>query len=93
MKKFNFLICYDISDSKRLAKVARNLEKVAIRIQKSIFYYMDGSVDDIKKISKILEESIDPEFDDVRIYKVDKYNSINLRSAIDLKQPNIIGAR
>ena len=40
MKKFNFLICYDISDEKRLAKVAKELEKVSIRIQKSIFFFL-----------------------------------------------------
>ena len=90
MKKFNALICYDIADSKRLAKVARNLEKVSIRIQKSIFYYMDARAEDIKNIVKILEEIIDKNEDDVRIYKVDKNSSINLKKGINLIKPNII---
>jgi len=91
MKKFNALICYDIADPKRLAKVARSLEKIAIRIQKSIFYYMEASTDDIKNIVRILENIIDDEKDDIRIYKVDKNSSINLNGAIDLKKPNLIG--
>ncbi|WP_434580262.1 CRISPR-associated endonuclease Cas2 [Sulfurimonas sp. NW15] len=90
MKKFNALVCYDIADSKRLAKVAKVLEKVSIRIQKSIFYLMDTTTNEIKEIAKILEEIIDEEYDDVRIYKVDKSSSLHLKSAIDLKQPNII---
>ncbi len=90
MKKFNALICYDIADKKRLAKVARNLEKVSIRIQKSIFYYIDATVNDIQEIVKILVDIIDDEKDDIRIYKVDKNSSINLKSGINLKKPNII---
>lgn len=79
-----------MGDKKRLAKVARSLEKIAIRIQKSVFYYMDCSIDDIKDIVKILEDIIKIEDDDIRIYKVDKYGSINLKSAINLIKPNII---
>jgi len=90
MKKFNALICYDIADNKRLAKVAKNLEKVSIRIQKSIFYYIEATTDDIKEIVEILNEIIDKEEDDVRIYKVDKNTSIHLKHAINLKKPNII---
>ena len=90
MKKFNALICYDISNPKRLAKIARNLEKVSIRIQKSIFYYVDARAEDIKNIVKILEEIIDKNEDDVRIYKVDKNSSINLKKGINLRKPNII---
>jgi len=90
MKKFNALICYDIADKKRLAKIARNLEKVSIRIQKSLFYYMDATVDDIKMITMIIENIIDDNEDDVRIYKIDKNSSINLQQGINLKKPNII---
>lgn len=90
MKKYNALICYDIADPKRLAKVSRNLEKVAIRIQKSIFYYMEASPDDIKDIVNFIENVIDHKEDDVRIYKVDKKASIHLCSGIDLNQPNLI---
>lgn len=90
MKKFNFLICYDIADSKRLVKIAKNLEKVSIRIQKSIFYYMEATAKDIEQIVSIIEEIINRDEDDVRVYKVDKNLSINLKHGIDLKKPNII---
>jgi len=90
MKKFNFLICYDISDKKRLVKVAKSLEKIAIRIQNSVFYYMDCSIDNIKDIVSTLENIINIEEDDIRIYKVDKYGSINLKSAINLKKDILI---
>ncbi len=90
MKKFDFLVCYDIADAKRLSKVAKTLEKEAIRIQKSIFYYLDGSVDEIEELVKTLEQIIDADSDDIRIYRVDKHGSFHLRSGIDLKQPNTI---
>ena len=90
MKKFNFLICYDIADSKRLTKIAKNLENVSIRIQKSIFYYMEATAKDIEQIVSIIEEIINKDEDDVRVYKVDKNLSINLKRGINLKQPNII---
>ena len=90
MKKLNFLICYDIADTKRLAKIAKNLEKVSIRIQKSIFYYMGATAKDIEQIVSIIEDIINKDEDDVRVYKVDKNLSINLKHGIDLKKPNII---
>ena len=40
MKRFDFLVCYDIADAKRLRKVAKLLEKEAIRIQKSQFFML-----------------------------------------------------
>lgn len=91
MKKFNFLICYDIADAKRLSKVAKSLEKEAIRIQKSIFYYMQATKEDIKEMVSTLELIICKDEDDIRIYKVDIYSSLHLKSAINLKKPNIIG--
>ncbi len=37
MKEKHYLIIYDISDEKRLRKVAKLLEQYAIRVQKSVF--------------------------------------------------------
>jgi CRISPR-associated protein Cas2 len=90
MKKFNFLICYDIADPKRLAKIAKNLEKVSIRIQKSIFYYVEATARDIEQTVMMIEQIINNDEDDVRVYKIDKNSSINLKKGIDLKKPNII---
>ena len=90
MKIYNFLICYDISDDKRLKKVAKILEQNAIRIQKSIFFYQVGLNSELKNIIKSINENISKD-DDVRIYKIDINNSLSINSAINLKKPNIIG--
>ncbi len=92
MKLFNFIVAYDIADAKRLKKVAKSLEKVAIRIQYSVFFYKDASKDELKNLVNTLESIIDHEKDDIRIYKANISKSLHLKSAINLKQPNIIGA-
>lgn len=90
MKKFNFLICYDIGDSKRLRKVAKYLESEAIRIQKSIFFAQHFSSDEVKILVSTLDSIINQDEDDIRVYKVDKNKSIHLQNGVDLKQPNLI---
>lgn len=90
MKKFNFLICYDISNEKRLQKIARTLEKVAIRIQKSVFFYNDATKLEIEFLVNDLNELIDKKYDDIRIYKIDIENSLHFSSGLDLKNPLII---
>lgn len=90
MKTYNYLVCYDISDDKRLRKVARILEQSAIRIQKSIFLYQIGLSYNLNELVSSLLEQITNE-DDVRIYKIDINTSLSINSAIDLKKPNIIG--
>ncbi len=91
MKDFNFLVCYDIADPKRLAKIAKLLENNGIRIQKSIFFCPSFSKKNLKELSFKIEEIIDNDADDVRIYQIDIHHSIHLNSAVDLKNPNIIG--
>jgi CRISPR-associated protein Cas2 len=91
MKTLDFIICYDISNPARLRKISRLLEKVAIRIQKSIFFYPKCSSQNLSLIIEQIEKIIDQNQDDVRIYKVYVNKSINLRSAIDLKYPIIAG--
>lgn len=59
MKRFNFLICYDISDIKRLRKIAKLLESLTIRIQYSIYYYMDVSAVEMKDVIKELNDLMD----------------------------------
>jgi len=93
MKRFHFLVCYDIADVKRLRKVAKLLETLAMRIQKSIFYYMDASSTDIKQLVQMLNKTIDHKEDDIRIYKIDIHSSISLESAINLKKPHIVGEK
>jgi CRISPR-associated protein Cas2 len=90
MQKFNFLICYDIADKKRLSKIAKLLEKTSIRIQKSIFYYPKANINDIKTLSLNLSKLLNEKEDDLRIYQIDIEKSLHLNSAISLKKPNII---
>lgn len=90
MKKFDFILCYDISDKKRLSKVAKYLESQAIRIQKSIFLFKNESKESllcsIEKVSSIINEKDD----DVRVYKISISKSLSLYNAIKLDNPIII---
>ena len=54
----NWLIIYDISDKKRLARVARILTKYAVRVQHSIY---EMSIDDYKM--KVIRKQIISEID------------------------------
>ena len=67
-KRRLYLICYDISeDPKRLARVARYLEKFAFRVQYSVFVgsFFEHS---LAGVLRGLEGIIDPRKDDVRCY-------------------------
>lgn len=90
MKTYSFVIAYDIADAKRLRKVAKALEKVALRIQNSIFLYKDTTKEELQNIVEILQKIIDNEKDDVRIYKANLQKSFHLQSGIDLQFPSII---
>jgi CRISPR-associated endonuclease Cas2 len=87
MKKFDFVIGYDISSPKRLRKLAVLLEKVAIRIQYSLFLYPDVTKDDLNRVVEKILEIIDEKEDDVRIYRVNTLRSLNLMSGFDLTHP------
>ena len=54
--KKDYLICYDISDERRLAKLARYLEKVSLRIQYSIFLLPKTTT---KELQNIIDEMLD----------------------------------
>ena len=89
MKKSDYLVCYDIADPKRLAKLARFLEKRAFRIQYSVFFAPKKSKEDIYRLAQEITEFIEPQEDDVRIYKIKNYGII-LGKAYDLSQIFII---
>jgi len=61
-KRDIFLICYDISDDKKRNKIVRELLKVGIRTQYSVF---EGKLSEkdldktIKTISKIIDDKTD----------------------------------
>jgi CRISPR-associated protein Cas2 len=89
MRKFNAIICYDISNKQRLSKIAKFLEQHTIRIQLSVFFYPECSKDDIVFIINEILNIIDKDEDDVRIYKVDIKKSININNATNLSNPQI----
>jgi CRISPR-associated protein Cas2 len=68
----DFLVAYDIKDNKRLAKFARRMEKIGIRIEYSLFFVPNISENEMVEIVFKLNELLEDE-DDVRIYKVKDY--------------------
>ena len=97
MYKKDYLICYDIAlikendikGQKRLNKVAKYLEKVAFRIQYSIFYLPSASKDELEEIVSNLKELISTKYDDVKIYTI-KNNGYKAGIATDLNEPFIL---
>ena len=61
------LVCYDIVENRRRARVARQLVGYLTRVQKSVF---EGTLGDerLEPLRRMLLEEIDPATDTVRIY-------------------------
>ncbi|BCD68467.1 CRISPR-associated endonuclease Cas2 [Nitratiruptor sp. YY09-18] len=89
MQKNDYLVCYDISDPKRLRRVARYLEGECIRIQYSVFIAKSVTKERIYTIADRLNELIDSKEDDVRIYKI-KDKGIAMGVAFDLDEIFVI---
>jgi len=68
----DFLVAYDIKDNKRLAKFARRMERVGVRIEYSIFFVPSITKEEMSEIAIELNKLLEDE-DDVRIYKVTDY--------------------
>lgn len=86
MKTDRYLICYDISDQKRLAKLARTLDKIAYRIQYSIYLLENASKSEVLALADEIMEIIDEKADDVRIYRI-KNSGLRAGCAVDLDNP------
>ncbi len=72
-----YLICYDISDSKRLQCLHRFITKHAIPIQYSVYYtYMKIKEMDI--LRKDIKGIINNKQDDVRIYTLPEHINIKI---------------
>jgi CRISPR-associated protein Cas2 len=65
--KTNYLVCYDIRDEKRLARVYRYMRRWGLHIQYSVFYCRLTRHELIELKDK-LEMLIDARKDDVRVY-------------------------
>lgn len=64
-----FIVCYDITDPRRLARVHRALSKEAIALQYSVFLFK-GDDRQLDRLLQTLEALIDKRRDDVRAYPV-----------------------
>ena len=64
-----YLICYDISEPKRLYRVAKGLNGMGYRVQKS-FFTCELSKDEYTTIKDLLLNYIDEKEDRLAIYKV-----------------------
>ena len=87
-KRADYIITYDISDEKRLAKIAKVIEKQAFRVQKSVYIYPDSTIKELSSLLQYVVSLIHKDRDDVRVYKLSKGN-ISLGSAIDLDNSDI----
>jgi len=62
-----YMVCYDISDDKRLKKIAKILENYGLRVQKS-FFQCDMSKDEIEILKNKLLKVIKQKKDSLFIY-------------------------
>ncbi len=88
MKKKDYLICYDISDKKRLSKIAKIVEKKAFRIQRSIYLFDNATKKELYDLLDEVLEILNKKQDDLRVYII-KNKGIKLGSAVDLDDPLI----
>jgi len=86
MRRYDFIISYDISDKKRLRKIAKLIEKDAMRIQYSVYFYHDSTQEEVTKLLEKVCKIYDEKRDDIRVYKI-KHKGLHLGSAIDLENP------
>jgi CRISPR-associated protein Cas2 len=89
MREYNFVISYDVADVKRLRKVAKILEKEALRFQYSVFLLYNYTEAELKILLEKLLDIIDEKDDDLRVYKINNFG-ITLGNAIDLNNPTYI---
>lgn len=65
--KANYLVCYDISDPRRLVKVFRLMKGMGLHIQYSVFH-CSLTWHNLTELKEKLKSIIDEREDDVRIY-------------------------
>ena len=88
MNKKDFLICYDITDKKRVGKVGKLLERNALRIQRSVYFYEQASKEELTYLIEKILTLLDKEVDDLRLYTI-RDKGISLGEAVDLENPLI----
>lgn len=86
MQDNKFILCYDIADEKRLAKIGRKTEKEALRIQRSIYYIDKMSQHQLYEFLAPIISLLNKEQDDLRLYKITG-PVIALQKGVDLENP------
>ncbi|GHS86310.1 hypothetical protein FACS189487_00320 [Campylobacterota bacterium] len=87
--KSRFLIAYDIADTKRLRRVSKHIERIAFRIQRSLYYTEWENLDELMQTLAPVLAMVNPDYDDLRIFKISG-TTYALPGAIDLENPLII---
>lgn len=64
-----YLFCYDISNPKRLIKIAKVAESMGHRIQKSIFS-LDLNIKEYEELMLAVTAIFDPSEDRIAVYKI-----------------------
>lgn len=85
-----YLIAYDISDKKRLAKIHRELANWAIPLQKSLFLFLDPQGKK-QELEEILIKIINLKEDDLRIYPIYKKSLQWRKGQADLFDGFVLG--
>ncbi len=73
----HFLLCYDIRDKRRLARVHRVAVRHALPLQYSVFY-LAGTARQLADLLTALTPEIDTARDDVRVYEVQPLNKASM---------------
>jgi CRISPR-associated protein Cas2 len=76
------VIAYDISDEKRLRKVAKFLEENGIRAQRSIFE-LEMSLAKAKKLLSEIEKLIDSSIDKCYLYQIKTKEDLQGETSIE----------
>ncbi len=73
-----YLVVYDISNEKRLRRIARITEKFGIRVQKSVFECIISE----SEVNKLIKEVLDVmklDEDNLRVYEISSSNVKKIR--------------
>lgn len=62
-----YIICYDITEPRRLGRIHRTLKKAALPVQYSVFLFR-GTPEQLALCLARLEAIMDPDTDDIRAY-------------------------
>jgi len=81
----DYLVCYDISDEKRLRRVARVLEGMALRVQYSVFLSLGVKKEEIYDEFERVTSKLDVNSDDLRIYRV-KSSGVRMGKGVNIRE-------